>query len=491
MKWYALCLEDLCSVLTRPAVYAAAALLAGLSIASMMQSRADLDEHRRRYTEELQERVQAQLRIVAPTGRVVDQGLRVLRAPAATTILLRGTATTLPAGWDFGPSGVEARAPYPLLDSLIASSASLDFEGIALIFGGLLSVALGLQRVLSDRESNWSSAIRALPVGWREVAVARVVAGTVAVALMLGMWLGIVAAAAGVVEPASAAELRWTLLFLAVPTWLYLTALHAVGVAAALGGRSSLRAVVMGMAVWLSITFILPQVLTIVSRSVVPQMARQTMERERRDAHADSVARFEDAMGRMIGARIPEREMRSALVDIDGPAIAHLQLNAAWRAGMAAARNVADTFDSEWNAYQNVRRHFQDTSLALSPASALTVGLSELAGVGGAAEQAWERAVQGYYLALAAVVFDDRPQLSSRVPMGASYSMFALNRHPPRKYPVLPVFQEPEVSKATSWRAARLPLVWLLVHTGFALAWAYVAGVRDLRRGTHLRDYGR
>lgn len=491
MMWFVLCREDLLRALTRPAVYAAAALLAGLTTASMIQGRSDLDEQRSRYAEELQERVQAQLRTVVPNGRVVDQGLRVLRPPTATTVLLRGTAATLPAGWDLGPSGSEERPPYPPEGIRIESSVSLDFEVVALVFGGLLSVALGLQLVLSNRNSQWTNALKALPVRWREVAIARMVAGAGVVAMMLALWLAVVAVGAGLVEPASAAELRWTLLSLAGPTFLYLTALHAMGMAAALGSRSALRAVVTGMALWLSITFILPQVLAVVSRTLVPRMTRHTMERERRDAHADSVRRFEDAMGRLIGERIPEREMRRLLVNIHEPEIAHLQLDAAWRAGMAAARKVADMFDAEWSAYQSVRRRFQDTSVVLSPASALTVSLSELGSIGDATVRAWERAAMDYHTALAEVVFDDRPMLSSMVPVGSSFASFALIRHPPRTYAVLPVFQEPDISRGAGWQATRRPLMWLLVHTSLALAWAYVAGIRDLRRGTRPQDYGR
>jgi hypothetical protein len=198
--WFVVCRERVLSVLARPDVYAAAALLAGLSIASMLQGRSDLDEHHARYQEGLQERVETQLRTRVPNPRAVDLGLRVLRPPTETTVLLRGTAASLPSGWDLGPSGTEERPPYPRDGTRIESSVSLDFEGVVLVFGGLLSLAFGLQMVLSDRESRWTSALRALPIRWRDIALARVSAGAVVVAVMLALWLAAVAAATGVVD---------------------------------------------------------------------------------------------------------------------------------------------------------------------------------------------------------------------------------------------------------------------------------------------------
>lgn len=483
MQWYRMCREEVLAVVTRPAIFATAVALACVSVASMIQSQGDVDDHREQYREQLQERVQAQLRIVAPSGRSVDPGLRVLRPPTATRILVRGRAAAVLSAWDFGPSGVDERPPYTAQGTRLVAAVSLDFEGIVLVFGGLLSVAFGLYRVVADRGSHWSRAVRVLPVPWRALVAARLAAGIVVVAFLLGIWLAIVAMVVGVVEPASATELRWVLLRLSVPTLLYLVTLHTVGLASALRYRSALSAVVMGVIGWLLITFIVPLGLAVTSRTAVPRLTRHALERERQEAYADEFRRFEDAIGRTIAAHVPAGPILQALADIDEPVVKDLNLEAAWQAGVAEARQLAARFELEWDTHVARQRAFQNTSVALSPASALTAGLAELAGVGDADAQAWDRAARTYHAALAAAVFDDRPIANTRIPVGNSFPTFALNRHPPKRYAALPVFQAPDVSEQARWQSARGPLGWLLLHAALALMVAYRAGIRDLRQG--------
>jgi hypothetical protein len=399
------------------------------------------------------------------------------------TVLLRGTTATLPSGWDFGPSGAEERPPYPYEATRVDSSVSLDFEGIALVFGGLLSFGLGVYRVVADRESHWFDAIRVFPIPWRQVTAARLITSAVVIGLVLTIWLATVAIAASMVDPDSANELRRALLLLAVPTFLYLNLLNAVGMAAALWSRSSLRAAVTGMTLWLVIAFILPQALAVISRMLSQPITRHSMEQNRRDAHADSVRRFEDAIGRTIAEHVPDRQMRQELVGVDAPAVVHLELNKAWLAGMADARSVAASFESNWRDYRQNRLRLQNVSVALSPGTALTVSLSDLARVGGATEAAWELAVQSHYELLRATVFDDRPLLTCMVPSGNSFSPFALVRHPPRRYSMLPAFQEPVTSNHPTWSAAGKSLAWLSLHTVAAMAFAFVSGLRALRHG--------
>jgi hypothetical protein len=480
--WWHMCSEEVLGILSRSGMYLAAVFLAGLSIAAMLQSRGDLQEHRARHNEELQDRVQAQFRTQAPNGRTVDSSLRVLRPPVAAAILVPTSAATLPSGWDVGPAGVEARPPYPVQGGGLGTAVSLGIDGIVLVFGGLLSAALGFYQILSARSSNWSSALKALPVAWHSIVGAHLAASAVLIALGLSLWWIIVEVLVALIEPDAAPELRWTLLRLIVPTYLYLVTLNWAGIGVALWSPPSLQGVVMGLALWVAVTFVVPQALWLVARTALPQESRHAMERARQEGFADEIKQFEDSIGRTIGAHAPTLRALSDLENIDDPPIQHLRLDEVWRAGIAKARGVAQAFDVEWQVSQVQQRRVLNTRMALSPATALAAGVSELAGVGETAGEAWETAVRRHHAALTKVLFDDRPMLNSMVPVGRSFTSFALIRHPPRSHKEFPPFQEPSQEWWKAWRGAARPLGWLVFHVVLALTWAYGAGRRDARR---------
>lgn len=480
--WLRLCLEEVLSVLTRPAVYVAAAFLVGISLAAMVQNREELQEHRARYEEELQARLQAQLRVRAPNGRVVEPGFRVLRPPSATTILLPSSNAALPSGWDLGPAGIEERPPYPIAGNSPGAMSSFGLDSIVLIFGGLLSIGLGLYQVLTVRGSHWREALRALPVAWRSIVGGHLVAGAIVVSLVLTIWWLFITALVGMADPVSSSELRRTLFSLLLPVGLYLLTLNAAGVAAALWTASALKGITTALGLWLILSFVLPQGLGFISRTAGSGQSRHAMERERQESFADEIKRFEDDIGRMVAASAPTPEALAALVNIDDPPIQHLNLDAVWRAGIASARTAARRFDSEWTAQQELRHRLLGINAALSPATAMASALSEFAGVGETARTAWEEAATKHHEALVGLVFDDRPMLNSLVPIANSYASFGLVRHPPRPHSMLPVFQEPLLESRRTWRGVSVPVLWLLLQAILAVFLAYRAGIRDLGR---------
>jgi hypothetical protein len=216
--WWRLFVEDALTSLTQLRVYAGATLLAGLSMAFMVQGKGDLAVHREHYADLLHERVQAQLRPPGVvTGRAVEPGLRVLRAPNSSVILVRGHTSSFPAAWDFGPAGVEAQPPYPNRGTGNHGGVLLDLEGVVLVFGGLVSLVLGLGRVLMDRDSGGDRAVRALPLPGAMIAASRVVSGGLVVVVLVVVWFGVIAAFAGVFAANVAENLRVTLAYLSLP----------------------------------------------------------------------------------------------------------------------------------------------------------------------------------------------------------------------------------------------------------------------------------
>jgi len=484
MGGFRLPVDELLRCLSRPSVYIAAVLLAALTTGGIVRSSADLEAKRSQYDEQLQERTQARLRTINPSGRVVDPGFRVLRSPNPRTILVKGNVAVVPSAWDFGPAGAVARLPYLSYGTGTAAAGIMDFESIVLVFGGLICLALGLERVITDRDSGWTAALKALPVPWRISVAARLAGGTALVTLLVALWLAIVVVMLVLIEPEATSDLPWTLALLTVPTWLYLVAFHMLGVAIAQRIPSSTRAVTIGMTTWLVATLVFPQGLALIDRALDAGATRQAMERERQEAFADEFHRLEDEIGRSIAANVPDGPLLRGLSTIDEPILKSLELDAFWVAGAEGARAVADKFELQWLEVQLRRQEVQDRNIAISPASALTTALAELAGSGWDTHRAWERAAIQYHSVLAEALFDNRPVVNTRVTVGGSTPSFALDRSEWKPYADLPGFEEPVLGSRNRWDAARPAVVWLLLHFLVMLFLAYRGGIRELARLT-------
>jgi hypothetical protein len=213
------------------------------------------------------------------------------------------------------------------------------------------------------------------------------------------------------------------------------------------------------------------------------------MERDRQEAYADEVRRVEDAVGRSIGARVPAVG-DLAVISKAADAVFNEE-EATWLAGIATARQVASTIDQEWITQLGRRQRFQNTGAALSPGSALSLAVSDLAGVGHSTEQAWEQAVRAHHGALSVALFDNKPMVNLRVPVGSNVSLMVFRRHASPRYAELPAFHAPENGFRDHRRTARWPLAWLALQTALAFGFAYCAGLKDTRRFGGARRYGR
>jgi hypothetical protein len=92
------------------------------------------------------------------TGTQLEPGLRVLRPPETSSIVITGLAGSVPSYWDFGPAGLRTGRALTDDHDVAAGIGGADLRYVISIVLGLLAVYLALTSVAGERADGSSSA---------------------------------------------------------------------------------------------------------------------------------------------------------------------------------------------------------------------------------------------------------------------------------------------------------------------------------------------
>ena len=474
-----LTLEEVRRFSRTPWVLVGLLLLISGSWASVTLGERDYDEQVSTYTDQLQARLQSQVRGTGQAlGRSVEPGLRVIRAPAPGSILVQGLDPWLPAAWQIAPWGTEQLLPYPNSTRRPAGTGAWDLEVLVRVVAGILTLAMGAASVVVDRTSGWVVVLRTLPMSVGLTSLARVMGGCLAVAALVALWwisLGLMLTGTTISETFPPGRV-W---LLTVPTLFYLWALFGLGATAAWLLRSSLRAPMVGVAGWLVIAVIGPALIALVPQFLVPAETRTAMERTRREQFADDMRTTEKRVGEGLSLRLPSSVSRA---DFDLLTTREFsQVERTWVGAVQQVRARANAVEHSWRLQHDLRRRVASWVKWAIPGVLIQEALAELMDTGPTNADAWEAAVTFHQSAMNNALFDDRPVVNLPVKAGALNSLAAFDRHPAPKYGDLPVFTAPTVSwsirVATIQDSGRGLLIWATVF----LVGAWLSGVRGLK----------
>src|SRR6185503_20043782 len=275
--------------------------LAALVLISIAVGLQDLASREQDYHAQLASIVKEQVKPRLPmTGAGVQRVLRVARPAELGSLVARGEDTRLASYFDFGPGGLQWGQAAGSDASQMQAASVFDLESIIRVIGGLIALLLGIDVVGASRFRGQLLAWQSLGLD-PAVGVAGKLLGCAGL-LVSGcvLLLGTAALATGLQLRDDAPGIAALLTSNLVPIALYLCVLAGVGGAVALWSRSLATASIAGVAVWLTIAIIGPQLGGIAGRLLVPVTSRAEFERARDQRYAEDNRAVEDALGEQL-----------------------------------------------------------------------------------------------------------------------------------------------------------------------------------------------
>jgi len=434
----------------------------------------DHEEQRRVYVEQLQAKLQLQLRFpTRVTGRTEEPGLRILRPPNPAAMLAQGETAQAPAAWEVGPAGTRALAPYSLSST---GGNGWDLETICRVFGGVLAVGLAVSSVVVDRNRGWLSVLSSSPPRPIELSIARLFGGLCTLLLLVGAWWAVMGLtlAAGWAGQALSIQRLFSLLPLAV---LYVWIIHALSLAAVWGVRSNSRATPVAFTIWIWAAIVGPGSIDALGSLLEPLPTQRHFEALRQERYAEELSRVDQDIAQAAVARIRFGTVPEQDAQVEQQLRA---MDAEWQQRLLGVRRLATELDDEWKTKIDRAQRLRAVLSWLAPGQLARVAMAEIATTGEAYLREWQRATHSYQQSLNRVLFDNRPIVTLTIPGLGVRFVHTQQRHEAPRFDELPDFEEP--SSLATVRGAAGSILGLAAWLVASCIAATMLGARAIAR---------
>lgn len=384
--------------------------------------------------------------------------LRVVRPPSRWSVLVRGVDASLPAYWDFGPSGVEPGPPATQTQRLTDAYGMLDLEFIVRVALGLLAILLAFDAVCGEKEQGTLRAVLAQPVSRVAFLTAKMIGGavTVVVPWAVSLLLGVATAALMGVDLLQGADLGRLAALFAVGA-LYLVVLFAFGLLVSSLAANQKSALVTSLVAWVLVTLALPPTASMCARAIVPTPSPEAIAARRQFISQDLEREAELRRGEVFH-------------DVTGATRVSLELferfDKELRRGLAAAqseswakrRRVLGDLEADWNRRVSRQDHAAIVMASASPGALFARAAANIAGTGDDESRRWNEAVRWHAGQLETAVFQSPPSFYLKTSNGQAY----FEQRPGVPAAELPSFSDPRCRTAEALGAS-LPALLLLV----------------------------
>jgi len=409
-------------------------------------------------------------------GTAVQPTLSAVRRLTPASIIVRGVDRSVPAVFDFAPSGVQ---PGPSLPSMVLSrlpDSSFDLEAVIRVVLGLLALTLSAEVLAVDRTDGTLHTLQTQPASSFLVFMAKLTGGYAAVAVPL---FAVMASALASLylwaRPLVTAELILVLVLITITGLLYVAAMLSLGVW--IGVRASSNSSVAAAA--LSTGLVLSLATIPLAESAAALAAPAISQREAADRARDLFDRTSQRLSVLLGERFGQIAGKPEGWQLaeERPEV-RSEIETRWRAETAALRASINALTVGAEASRNRQSAIGVWLALLGPGSAFNLSAAAIAGTGGAAAARWDLAAGSYQRMLETRLFDNVPRILMRVPEGGRYALQGFDRHPVEHVGDVPPFMAPIIGVGLRARDA-LPAVVSLVSVVII---AVLAGYWEFRR---------
>jgi hypothetical protein len=416
-------------------------------------------------------------------GWALEPGLRALRPPEPSTVIVAGLDGSLPQFWDFTPAGVRAGRSLPERSDLSDTAGTVDFEFAVRVLLGALAVLLALQSVAGERASGALLAVLGQPVRPSAVLAGKLASGAITLAGAVAIVVSVTALTIALTAPdLISAPFLASLSALWAASLLYLLACFSGGLLIASAVPFYTPALIAAVLLWILSAFVALPLGGLLARALSPVSPRSLVEARTEElaAHGIRVARIEmgDVYLEVLGSR---SRWRAIETDPMLDRAVRQAVEPVYQRHTQALRTELDrVFADADRAGSRHKRVIEAVSLA-SPAAQFTAAATAIAGTGQENARRWEEATAGQQSRLNSALFDDWPRLTFLVaerpglrPDGAGRAIHAFQRRAAPSIQELPHFVPPPAHPSLRFADA---LPHLLVLTAYAILFAIGASV--------------
>jgi hypothetical protein len=347
---------------------------------------------------------------------------------------------------------------------------SLDLEFLIRIVLGLLAISLAAGSLALERETGVLLVLRTQSVLPTVLLLAKLIGGSIALALALAVVLSGAAASLGVFGPELwSADLKATLLGLGWAGLIYLATLYGLGLVVGSLARSASAANVAAMMTWIVVAAASVPTIAFLDQVIAPVLAPEITETRRLRDYETQRRQAEIVVGTIYRDTVGPNWESSATPDDLG------HLNQAWRREALTIRQHLQAIDRDATDSVSRQQRLWNLLARSTPGTLFFETASRIALTGLPTAERWDSAADNQQLALDRALFDDPPQITVRVPLQSVLTLVQIVFKNPPDVSTFSLSGGPHVSARTGLLDAVGPLILSAVYLAGCTLLALVA----------------
>ena len=422
-----------------------------------------------------------------------DKVSRAYRVPAVMSPLARGNEPYMPIYYNFNrPSSgqqVDATSPGNIEAqdfAILSTFGSFDLLFLVQVVFSLLAILLAFDMIAGEKERGTLKAVLANSVPRDKLILSKFLGGFAV--LWLAFLIGFLLLFLVLVLFNSAFLDNSVLMrvgFIFGVSTLFIAGFLGMGLMVSTFCHASRTAIVVLLVVWVMMQLVIPKAGEMVAVALRPIKSEHEVRLERQKILAEELALLDDKAGELFTQTTGILAAEKAFLHLrsDDPSVAAFRdaYQDAFKAAKQRQNDRIRAIAQAWQRERDLQRQLGSTIALISPASALTILVSDIAGTGDLAYQQYREAVANQYQIVDREYFSQTESNSYRINIGGAMlsGNFSDEAASPEAVPPFTVSPPalPEVIQANTW-----PIITLLFYLIVPLVIGYVRFLRyDVR----------
>ncbi len=404
-----------------------------------------------------------------------DQASRAYRAPSLMSPLARGNEPYMPIYYSFNSSATgnqgDATSPGNIEAqdfAILSTFGSFDFLFLVQVVFSLLAILLAFDMIAGEKERGTLKAVLANSVPRDQLIAAKFMGGfsvlwmTFLIGFLL-LFLVLILFDSQFAQP----QMLTRIFFIFAFSSLFLAGFFGLGLMVSTFCHSSRTAIIILLVVWVMMQLVIPKAGEMIAVVLRPTQSEHEVRIERQKIMAEELAALDDRAGELFteitGISAPEKAFLHMRTDDPSVGAFRDAYQASFQSSKQQQNDRIRAIAQAWQRERNLQRDLGNTIALISPASALTILVSDVAGTGDLAYQQYRDAVADQYQIVDREYFSRMESNSYRINIGGAMlsGNFEDEAVTPEAIPpfTIPPPQLADIIKANIW-----PLVTLVFY---------------------------
>ncbi|MFK7843769.1 MAG: ABC transporter permease subunit [Rhodothermales bacterium] len=400
---------------------------------------------------------------------------RAYRAPALLSPLARGNEPYMPIYYSFNSAAsgnqVDATSPGNIEAqdfAILSSFGSFDFLFLIQVVFSLLAILLAFDMIAGEKERGTLKAVLANSVPRDKLIISKFLGGFTVLWLtfLIGFLLLLLVLILFNGQFAEGQTLI-RIAFAFFSSTLFLAGFFGLGLMVSAFCHSSRTAIIILLVAWVMMQLVIPKAGEMIATVVRPIQSEHQVRLERQKIIAEELATLDDKAGDLFSeiTGISAAEKAFLHIRTSDPTVSQFRdaYQAAFKASKQAQNDRMRAVAQTWQRERDLQRTLGNLIALISPASALTMLVSDIAGTGDLAYHQYREAVANQYQIVDREFFSKMESNSYRINIGGA--MLSGNFGEEAASPeAIPPFTVPQPSLSEIIKTNIWPLITLFCY---------------------------